>query len=179
VREFSEDRAYIRAVVSLPQETFNSSGASVKASLLFMQKFTGQEQARFDSTKTAALLETRDKYAKEIEVETARLEALVDEAKKKRDTDSRKAAQKELADFTKRMKERIKADSRALLKERFAYPIFLYEAEKVGISATGEEDANELYPGKNFPQGLEKSCLELYCEFRENPEAFMLAEVGA
>ena len=31
VREYCEDRARILAVVSLPQETFNSSGASVKA----------------------------------------------------------------------------------------------------------------------------------------------------
>lgn len=178
VREFSEDRAYIRAVVSLPQETFNSSGASVKASLLFMQKFTTEEQTRFDSTKLAALQETRAKYAEEIAAETARLEALIEEAKKKRDTEARKVAQKELADYNKRMEEGIKAEARALLKERFAYPVFLYEAEKVGITATGEEDANELYPAKNFPAELGKSCLELYREFREAPEAFMLAEVG-
>jgi len=77
------------------------------------------------------------------------------------------------------MEELIKSESRALLKKRFSYSIFLYEAEKAGISATGEEDVNELYPGKNFPVELGKSCLELYREFRENPEVFMLAEVGA
>jgi len=179
VREFSEDRAYIRAVVSLPQETFNSSGASVKASLLFMQKFTTEEQARFDSTKAEAFRETRGKYAEEIQAETTRLETLVLETKLKRKAEASKAAQKELADYKKRMEERIKTESRALLKERFSYPVFLYEAEKVGITATGEEGANELYPGKNFPAELGKSCLELYREFRENPEAFMLAEVGA
>jgi type I restriction enzyme M protein len=179
VREFSEDRAYIQAIVSLPQETFSSSGASVKASLLFMRKFTEQEQTRFDDTKQQSLLETRAKYAAEIEAETVRLEGVIEEAKKQRDADGRKAAQKELADFLKRMEERIKIEARWLLKKRFSYPIFLYEAEKVGISATGEEDANELYPGKNFPAGLEKSCLELYREFQKNPDAFLLAEVGA
>src|SRR5207244_1853942 len=51
VREYVEDRAFIRAVVSLPQETFYSAGASVKASLLFLQKFTEQEQAEFDKQK--------------------------------------------------------------------------------------------------------------------------------
>ena len=40
VREFCENRAFIRAVVSLPQETFYSSQASVKASMLFMQRFS-------------------------------------------------------------------------------------------------------------------------------------------
>ena len=179
VREFSEDRAYIRAVVSLPQETFNSSGASVKASLLFMQKFTAEEQSRFDSMKAEALRETRDKYAEEIKAETTRINVLIVETKLKRNAEASKAAQKELSDFKKRMDEQIKTESRALLKERFAYPIFLYEAEKVGISATGEEDVNELYPGKNFPAELGKSCLELYGEFRENPGAFMMAEVGA
>ena len=40
MREFVEDRARLLAVVSLPQETFAASGASVKCSLLFLQKFT-------------------------------------------------------------------------------------------------------------------------------------------
>ena len=39
VREFIEARAFLSAVVSLPQETFVSSGASVKCSLLFLRKF--------------------------------------------------------------------------------------------------------------------------------------------
>lgn len=34
------------------------------------------------------------------------------------------------------------------------YPIFLYEAEKVGITATGEPDANELYPNDRMPTGM-------------------------
>ena len=46
------------------------------------------------------------------------------------------------------------AEARALLKVRFDYPIFLYEAEKVGITATGEPDANELYPNANMPAGM-------------------------
>lgn len=179
VREFTENRAYIRAVVSLPQETFLSSGASVKASLLFMQKFAAEEQSRFDNIKNDAMQEIRDRYKNEIETETTRLQELIKTAKSRREAEGRKAVQKELADFLKRMEDRIKLESRALLKERFAYPIFLYEAEKVGISATGEEDANELYPGKNLPPELEKSCLELYREFRANPKAFLLAEVGA
>jgi type I restriction enzyme M protein len=52
----------------------------------------------------------------------------------------------------------------------------MYDAEHVGISATGEADLNELYPNDNPPSGLEKTCLEWYREFRENPEPFMLAE---
>ncbi len=57
VREYVEDRAFIRAVISLPQETFHSSGTSVKASLLFLQKFTEQEQGEFDKKKAEARAE--------------------------------------------------------------------------------------------------------------------------
>ena len=67
------------------------------------------------------------------------------------------------------MAETITTASRALLKQRFDYPVFLYEAEKVGISAAGEPDLNELYPNDRVPAGIEKSCLELYREFRQDP----------
>jgi hypothetical protein len=52
-------------------------------------------------------------------------------------------------------------EARALLKDRFDYPVFLYEAEKVGITATGEPDASELYPNDRLPAGLkwEDTCL--------------------
>ena len=63
VREYCEDRANIRAVISLPQETFFSSGASVKASLLFMQKFTEKEKAEFETLKAQSLSEIEEKYS--------------------------------------------------------------------------------------------------------------------
>ena len=174
VREFCEDRAYIRAVVSLPQDTFASSGASVKASLLFMQKFTVKEQADFDKKKAAVESETRAKHKPEIERETTRLKAEIEAAKQARDADCRKKAQDELRTFQRDMEERIRAESRALLKERFPYPVFLYEAEKVGISSTDEADQNELYPNPNQPPGAEgKTCLELYRAFRQDPTAFL------
>jgi type I restriction enzyme M protein len=176
VREFCENRAFIRAVVSLPQETFFSSGASVKASLLFLQKFTEKEQADFDGKQTKANAEVKAKHADAIATETARLESAIAAAKAAQDTDQRKAHQKELADYGKRMAETIAKETRALLKERFPYPIFLYEAEKVGITATGEQDQNELVPNENSPPGVTKACWELYQEFRRNPKPFFLRE---
>ena len=67
MREFCEDRAFIRAVVSLPQETFYSSGASVKASLLFLQKFTVDEQNRFNEVQIQALAERRGAHQTELD----------------------------------------------------------------------------------------------------------------
>lgn len=175
VRQFVEDRAYLKAVVSLSQETFISSGASVKASLLFLKKYTDEEKERFDQTYATAKTEIEAKYAGEISKETQRLEDAIAKAKENKDAESRKALQKELKSYLKQMEEKIAAESRQLLKKRFDYPIFMYEAEKVGISATGEEDQNELYPNANQPVEIEKTCLEWYREFLANPKAFVEA----
>jgi type I restriction enzyme M protein len=140
VREFCENRAFIRAVISLPQDTFVSSGASVKASLLFMQKFNRKEKVDFDTKTAAAEKETREKYALEIAKRTTELQANIERAKQDRDANRRKALQKEFRDYQREIEERIEKEARALLKERFPYPIFLYEAEHVGITATGETD---------------------------------------
>jgi type I restriction enzyme M protein len=181
VREFCENRAFIRAVVSLPQDTFVSSGASVKASLLFMQKFSREEQTDFEAKMVAAGEETREKYAPEIAKRTKDLEDAIEEAKKKRDTDRRKSLQKELHDYRRDIEERIKGEARALLKERFPYPIFLYEADHVGITATGETDrvSNELVPNEYKPADIEQTTLELYRAFRVDPRPFLLAEARA
>jgi type I restriction enzyme M protein len=174
VREFCEDRAYVRAVVSLPQETFFSIGASVKASLLFMQKFTEKEKTEFDKKRAAAEEETRAKYKDEIDKKTGHIELEIEAAKAARDTKRRKELQDELRRFKREMEDRIKIESRAVLKERFQYAVFLYEAEKVGVTSTGEADQSELYPNQNQPLGTEgKTCLELYRAFILDPNPFI------
>lgn len=174
VREFCENRAFIRAVVSLPQETFLSSGASVKASLLFVQKFTDKEQTEYNSKQAKARKDVEATHAPAIAKETKRLQEAIDALKKPAESAQRKGLQKELAAFPKRMGETVTAETRALLKERFPYPIFLYEAGKVGITATGEADQNELVPDGNQPQDGGKTCLELYREFRADPRRFLI-----
>lgn len=179
VRAFTEDRAFIRAVVSLPQETFVSSGATVKASLLFLQKFTVEDQTRFDQVKADADREVRAKYAATIASESARLEVEITKAKSamklvraKGTAAEVKAAQEALKEAQRTLKTYLTdieasqvAEARALLKERFDYPIFMYDAEKVGITATGEADENELYPNQRLPSGVERTALDHYREF--------------
>lgn len=174
VREFVENRAKLLAVVSLPQETFFSSGASVKASLLFLQKFTDDEESQFQLVKATALEETKNKYRAEMEKEIALIQNALDEAKKAKDIEAYKVAQKALSDYMKKMFHRIAMESRALLKERFDYPIFLYEAEKVGITATGEPDENELYDNNRLPLGIYKSALDCYVEFCNDQTPFFV-----
>ncbi len=190
VRAFTEDRAYIRAVVSLPQETFVSSGASVKASLLFLQKFTDDDQARFDQTKAEADREVRAKYAGPIASETARLEAEITKAKEtlkvarskgtttevKAAQEAVKEAQRALRTYQIDIEATQVAEARALLKEWFDYPVFMYDAAKVGITATGEADDNELYPNPRLPTGIERTALDHYRDFLahvEEPDFFV------
>jgi len=177
VREFCEDRARVMAIVSLPQDTFNSAGATVKASLLFLQKFSVKDVIVFEGTRRAAQLEIGRKYGPQIERETARLRSEIETARAERDGDRRKKAQTELAVYERRMVERIESEARALLKVRFDYPIFLYDAEHVGITATGEPDTNELYPNADLPAGLDttNTCLELFWRFRRRPTDFAIA----
>jgi type I restriction enzyme M protein len=116
------------------------------------------------------------KYEDEITTRVTVLEADIEATK----NDKQRKAElvKALRDYRREMDAKIKREAQALLKERFPYYIFLYEAEKVGITATGEEDENELYPNENIPLGVQRVCLDLYREFRKHPEDFLLEEAA-
>ncbi len=57
LRRWAEGRAKLLAVVSLPEETFRSSNATVKASLVFLRKFTDAEAAQWEADWTQARTE--------------------------------------------------------------------------------------------------------------------------
>jgi type I restriction enzyme M protein len=177
VREFCEDRARILAVVSLPQEAFFAAGATVKASMLFVQRYTEAEAAKFAKVRDAAIKEVEAKHAPAIAAETARLEAEIDAAKQAKDADRRKAAQSQLKQYLARIAEQKRLEARALLRERFDYPVFLYDAKHIGISATGEPDTCELHldPVLGLPEGMQEQTTALmqYRLFRRNPDAFI------
>jgi type I restriction enzyme M protein len=181
VRTYCEDRARIRAVVSLPQETFNSAGATVKCSLLFVDKFTEEEKARYDAVEAEVRAEVEAAYAPEIESEHARLKAALKAAKEAGDAERAKKLHRERRDYDKQMAEEQEAEARHLLKRRFRYPVFLYDAEHVGITATGEPGPNELYPNDDLPPDLdaEDTCLSLYRAFcAGDADAFLLDEAA-
>ncbi|OJU89942.1 MAG: N-6 DNA methylase [Burkholderiales bacterium 66-5] len=172
VRQFVEDRARLLAVVSLPQETFVASGASVKCSLLFLQKFTDAQAAEYAALRTTAEAEVAAQHAPALQAERDRLAQAIAAAKAAKDAAARKEHTAELAAFEKRMAEQMQAEARSLLKTRFDYPVFLYEADKVGLTATGEADANELYPNPRPPQGVEQTALEQYRAFEQDATPF-------
>lgn len=49
LRRWAEGKAFLRGVVALPMETFRFSGASVSASVVFMDKFTEADAARWEA----------------------------------------------------------------------------------------------------------------------------------
>jgi len=165
VRWFCEDRAYIKAIVSLPQETFVSAGTSVKGSLLFMQKYTEKQKAEFDKTYAKSTEEIKAKYSNEINKGVSRLEDLIEKVKKDKNTDKRKELKKQLIDYKKQMDEKINIESRQLLKQKLNYRIFIYEANFAGINAVGDDCLNELIKGKYFPKNLKQSCYGCYQTF--------------
>lgn len=147
VRAFVENRARLLAVVSLPAETFISSGASVKCSLLFLQKLSEADAATFAAVHRDAQKATVKRFAKE----SAAIAALAP-AKQRRPTAELNA--------------RIAEEARQLAKQQLDYPYFMYDADAVGISATGEETRNELIPGERSPVPAGETALERYRAFR-------------
>lgn len=134
VRQFAEDRAYISAIISIPQETYVSAKAFVKTSLLFMQKFTEKE-----SRKWQELLENnRNEILKKQSKERAKIGGIL------RDRTSSKDSKKEAKTYIKELDNFVQNESRRQARIEFDYPIFMCEAEKVGINSTGEEDKNDL-----------------------------------
>jgi Type I restriction enzyme R protein N terminus (HSDR_N) len=130
VREFCENPAYIQAVVSLPSETFLSSGASIKASLLFLQKFTEDQQSDFSAKQKAALEETEAKHAPAILRERKRIQSAIEANRNTGGANIRKTLERELTEFERKMDQTLKDEARILLKKRFSYPIFLYQRRR-------------------------------------------------
>ncbi len=66
-RDFFESKAKILLIVSLPQDVFISSGATVKTSLVFFKKFTVEEQSHYE--KITRNLNTENLKIKEPAIE--------------------------------------------------------------------------------------------------------------
>lgn len=151
VRQFAEDRAKISAIISMPQDTFVSAKAFVKTSLLFMQKFTEAESKKWLGLLSEKQNEILAKQKKECEA----LESILN------DRQAGKEKKKEAKTKLKELDDFMQSESRRLARADFDYPIFMCEAERVGISSTGEEDKNEL------PQILEE-----YAKYQKDPKAY-------
>ncbi|SMC59378.1 N-6 DNA methylase [Moheibacter sediminis] len=137
VRQYFESVAKLILIVSIPQDVFMKSGATVKSSLLFMKKFTENEVSLWKQYENEAIAEVSAKYEEELKNIERQL-AL-------RGKDAPLASvKKELRVRKRKITEDIELEVRQIVKERFDYDIPIATVEKAGISSTGTSIDNEL-----------------------------------
>ncbi|MBR4268108.1 MAG: N-6 DNA methylase [Bacteroidales bacterium] len=139
VREFVESKAKILLIVSIPQDVFIASGATVKPSLLFFKKFTEKEAEEYEKIKTDATERFDAKYADEL--------SSIEEQLEKRGKDAlSKEEKKDLLAQKKQIMEQKQSEIKAEIKEKFDYEVPIADVQKAGISTTGAVIENELIP---------------------------------
>lgn len=139
IRDYVESRAKILLIVSIPQDVFIASGATVKPSLLFFKKFTIDESQQYKEIVLRAEKEITDKY----KAKTTPIREQL--ALKGKDAPDASVKKKLRAEF-KQLEEVIDAEIKAQVKKDFNYQVPIAEVEKAGISTTGAVIDNELQP---------------------------------
>ena len=139
VRDFVESRAKILLIVSIPQDVFMASGATVKPSLLFFKKFTLEEAKDYAEIKANAELDYDSKYSSEIS-------AINEKLSKKGKEALSKDEKRVLTARKKKILEQRVIEVKSAIKEQFDYEIPIAEVRKAGISTTGSAIENELVP---------------------------------
>jgi type I restriction enzyme M protein len=139
VRDFFEARAKILLIVSLPQEIFISSGASVKTSLVFLKKFTQEESDAYAAIKQKTELEVNALYADEMaEINTSL-------ARKSRGEDALSKDDRKLLQLRKSaLEEKISDEIKETVKKEFDYQVPVADIKKAGINSIGAQDENQL-----------------------------------
>ena len=152
-REFVEGKAKILLIVSIPQDVFMASGATVKPSLLFFKKFSEEEESNYNQISYQARIAVSSKYKDEIKDLEEQLKKRGKDALSK---DEKKACHARL----KVLQEKIDSEVRYIVKEKFDYEIPIAEVKKAGISTTGAEIENELIPlAKEFKKYREEHAM--------------------
>lgn len=195
VREYVEGKAKILLIVSIPQEVFKSAGATVKSSLVFLKKFTEQEEIAYFNITQEVNDEMNQKYQPKIDeanalydTENELLASLNEQVKNtKKQTDkaimaslaAKIAAQKEVVlEAKKVLKESLKnieiakiAEIKAEIKKRFDYEFPIVQVENAGINSIGQLTQNDLIEVKNeFAQYRQENKLWGYETVKYNYE---------
>ena len=139
VRDFVESKAKILLIVSIPQDVFMASGATVKPSLLFFKKFTEQEEQEYENIMANGTKQVDAKYSDE-------LTAIEEKLSRRGKNAVPKEEKKELKARKKKIEEQKAIEIKAYFKEKFDYEIPIAEVQKAGISTTGAAIENELIP---------------------------------
>ena len=136
VREYFEGKAKIILICSIPQDVFIAAGATVKPSLVFMRRFTNDEESEYANCKSEALAEVTALHQAEIdklEATIAKSDALTESLK-----DDLKKAQTKLKQAKKDKKNTTSVESEitTIKKE---------QADNRLNKKTAEKELKELY----------------------------------
>lgn len=134
VREYFESMAKIILIVSIPQDVFMASGATVKPSLMFFKKFTEEELKQYELAKREANEQVSQKYEGQI----VKLKTFIDD--KQNSISERKAKRYEL----RNIEEKINKEVKPIIRQLFNYRIPVATVKKAGITTTGSDCYNEL-----------------------------------
>lgn len=137
VREYVEGKAKILLVVSIPQDVFMASGATVKSSLLFLKKFTNEEASQYKTLVLNARKEVNGIYGRE-------LASIITQLEEQNKNNLTKEEYNHLKKQLKEINNSVEIEIKKLIKERFDYQIPVAEVKKAGISTTGAKIENEL-----------------------------------
>lgn len=151
-REYFESRAKILLIVSLPQDIFISSGATVKTSLVFFKKFTQREKEEYQAIKEQAINDVNAKYMHDIKPIEEQLKL---RGKTAPSTDKKKLLRAKL----KAIKAKIDDEVKSQIKKEFDYEIPISDIKKAGITTTGAKGENQL-----------PELLEAYTKYRKSNE---------
>ncbi|UKY85842.1 N-6 DNA methylase [Elizabethkingia anophelis] len=136
VRDYFESRAKILLLVSLPQDVFVSSGATVKTSLVFLKKFDETEQEQYDAIVTESENLINDKYAAEIKE--------INEEINDKTKSLSLIEKKDLREKLKVIYARMAIEKKEYIREKFDYEIPISDIQKAGITTTGAKGEDEL-----------------------------------
>lgn len=144
IREYIEGKAKLINITSIPQDVFIASGATVKPSILFLKKFSGEDKTTYQKIIEDTTKEIRQKYQPKLYELKATFKKEEKKLKESKSTKELWAAKKKYNEDVKQVETLINTEIKLLVKERFDYPIPVIEVEKAGISSTGAPCENEL-----------------------------------
>jgi type I restriction enzyme M protein len=142
VREYFEGRAKLILICSIPQDVFIAAGATVKPSLVFMRRFTADEEAEYAKCKTEALDEARDLHRAEIDDLDTRYNNCVDLVE---------SLKQDLKDMTALLRKAKKEKSKDVAR---------YEKQTVAIKQQQIDNSTEKKVVEKQLKELEKKMIE-------------------
>ena len=140
VREFVESKAKILLIVSIPQDVFMASGATVKPSLLFFRKFNEEEARQYEQISRMVKVEIDEKYADELlQIES--------ELKKTGKLTKEQSVQykKHKKEIEKKILERAKTLIKGVVKEKLTEDIKKQLHEQAKADFMSEYQENEFF----------------------------------